>query len=198
MKKRFYSLLFVCLLMFAFTGCSKKEEPVNASGETSQASEAAEADETEEIDGEDGFVTFVDPKGAFSVDFPGTPEENVEKVSLGAEEVEAYAYFLQLSETAYNVMYSDYPEGYAADQEAVLENALASVPAPIEESTDITMGDYIGKEVRYTLQSGSQSVAMYHRIYLVGDRMYQLQAMNSSGERDAQFDVFFDSFVLTQ
>lgn len=202
MKKRFYCLFLACLLMLAFTGCNKKTETATEASETSESAANVETVETTEeakkADPADAFKPFEDPKGAFTAAFPGTPEESVQMVPAAGTSVELYSYYLELSDTAYNVTYSDYPEGSVTDPAAVLESALTGVSYPIEESKDIMLGNYAGKEVKYSGQSGSDTITFYQRVYVVGDRMYQLQAMNTTGERNPEVDVFFDSFALSE
>ncbi|WP_277409573.1 hypothetical protein [Lacrimispora xylanisolvens] len=198
MKKRIYSILLACLLIAALAGCGKKAEAVATettvaqSQETTEESKAAEAS-TEA--GADAFVTFEDPNGLFTASYPGTPKEMKQSVSSEGTAIDMYSYMLEQEDALYNVMYSAIPEG-AAEPSAMLEGAVANIPYTIEDSKDITLGEYQGKELKYSAPLGSDTIVFYHRVYIAGDHVYQLQAVSESGERTPEIDTFFNSFTL--
>ncbi len=198
MKKRIYSILLACLLIAALAGCGKKAEAVATettvaqSQETTEESKAAEAS-TEA--GADAFVTFEDPNGLFTASYPGTPKEMKQSVSSEGTAIDMYSYMLEQEDALYNVMYSAIPEG-AAEPSAMLEGAVANIPYTIEDSKDITLGEYQGKELKYSAPLGSNTIDFYHRVYIAGDHVYQLQAVSESGERTPEIDTFFNSFTL--
>ncbi|MBE5976709.1 MAG: hypothetical protein E7251_19205 [Paenibacillaceae bacterium] len=198
MKKRIYSILLACLLIAALAGCGKKAEAVATettvaqSQETTEESKAAEAS-TEA--GADAFVTFEDPNGLFTASYPGTPKEMKQSVSSEGTAIDMYSYMLEQEDALYNVMYSAIPEG-AAEPSAMLEGAVANIPYTIEDSKDITLGEYQGKELKYSAPLGSNTIVFYHRVYIAGDHVYQLQAVSESGERTPEIDTFFNSFTL--
>ncbi|WP_124065808.1 hypothetical protein [Clostridium sp. E02] len=181
MKKRIYDLIVVCFLMSFIFGCSQI-----GNGETSVAAEP-----------ETPRVTTVED-GKFTICFPGKANESMETLELSEGKTEIHSYFLQLEHTAYNFAYNDYPEGSVKDAFTVLENAITSLPEGVEESKDITLGKYPGKDLKYKVTSGDESITVYQRIYIVGDRMYQIQYMADSDEINPKKDLFFDSFVLTK
>lgn len=198
MKKRIYSILLACLLIAALAGCGKKAEAVATettvaqSQETTEESKAAEAS-TEA--GADAFVTFEDPNGLFTASYPGTPKEMKQSVSSEGTAIDMYSYMFEQEDALYNVMYSAIPEG-AAEPSAMLEGAVANIPYTIEDSKDITLGEYQGKELKYSAPLGSDTIVFYHRVYIAGDHVYQLQAVSESGERTPEIDTFFNSFTL--
>ncbi|MFW6679933.1 hypothetical protein ACOAOT_20055 [Lacrimispora sp. AGF001] len=199
MKKRIYSILLACLLIAALAGCGKKAEAVATettvaqSQETTEESKAAEAS-TEA--GADAFTAFEDPNGLFTASYPGTPKEMKQSVSSEGTAIDLYSYMLEQEDALYNVMYSAIPEGTAAEPSAMLEGAVANIPYTIEDSKDITLGEYQGKELKYSAPLGSDTIVFYHRVYIAGDHVYQLQAVSESGERTPEIDTFFNSFAL--
>jgi hypothetical protein len=209
MKKRIYSILLACLLIAALAGCSKKTEAVVTdttvaqSQETTKESKAAEAS-TEastvaeaSTEAEAGaFITFEDPSGLFTASYPGTPKEMKQSVTSEGTAVDLYSYMLEQEDALYNVMYSTIPEGAAGDPAAMLEGAVANIPYTIDDSKDITLGEYQGKELKYSAPVGSDTITFYHRVYIAGDHIYQLQAVSESGERTPEIDTFFNSFAL--
>ncbi len=199
MKKRIYSTLLVCLLIAALAGCSKKTEAVvtdttvTQSQETTQESKAAEASTQA---GADAFTMFEGPNGLFTASYPGTPKEMKQSVTSEGTAVDLYSYMLEQEDALYNVMYSNIPEGSAGDPAAMLEGAIANIPYTIEDSKDITLGEYQGKELKYSAPVGSDTITFYHRVYIAGDYVYQLQAVSESGERTPEINTFFNSFAL--
>nr|WP_314461002.1 hypothetical protein [uncultured Clostridium sp.] len=212
MKKRIYSILLACLLIAALAGCSKKAETVATdttvaesqakdstvaeSQATTEESKATEA--STEAGAADGFTTFADPNGVFTASYPGTPKETKQSVPSGDTAIDMYSYMLEQEDALYNVMYSDIPEGGAADPAAMLQGAVSNIPYTVDESSDITLGEYIGKELKYSAPLGSDTITFYHRVYIAGNRIYQLQAVSATGERTPEIDTFFNSFALTK
>lgn len=202
MKKRIYSILLVCLLIAALAGCSKKAESsaadTTAAESQTTAEESKAADESTVADAEDAFTPFEDPNGMFTASYPGTPKEMKQSASSEGTAIDLYSYMLEQEDALYNVMYSDIPEGGNADPAAMLQGAVSNIPYTIEDSKDITLGEYMGKELKYSVPSGSDTITFYHRVYIAGDRIYQLQAVSATGERTPEIDKFFESFALTK
>ncbi|GLB28588.1 hypothetical protein LAD12857_05110 [Lacrimispora amygdalina] len=210
MKKRIYSILMACLLIAALAGCSKKAETAatettvaesqakdTTAAESQGTTEESKADEVStEAGAAEGFTTFEDPNGVFTASYPGTPKEMKQSVPSGNTTIDMYSYMLEQEDALYNVMYSAIPEGSAADPAAMLEGAVSNIPYTIDESSDITLGEYNGKELKYSAPLGSDNITFYHRVYIAGDYIYQLQAVSATGERTPEIDTFFNSFAL--
>ena len=202
MKKRIYGILLTCLLIAALAGCSKKTESTAAdttAAETQTATEESKATEESTVaDGADAFTTFEDPNGMFTASYPGTPKEMKQSVSSEGTAIDMYSYMLEQEDALYNVMYSDIPEAGNTDPAAMLQGAVSNIPYTIEDTKDITLGEYMGKELKYSAPLGSDTITFYHRVYIAGDRIYQLQAVSGTGERTPEIDTFFESFALTK
>lgn len=199
MKKRIYSILLACLLIAALAGCGKKAEAVVTETTVSQSQATAEATTEESKAAEasaDAFTAFEDPNGLFTASYPGTPKEMKQSASSEGTSIDLYSYMLEQDDALYNVMYSAIPEGAAGDPAAMLEGAVSNIPYTIEDSKDITLGEYQGKELKYSAPLGSDTIVFYHRVYITGDHIYQLQAVSESGERTPEIDTFFNSFAL--
>lgn len=145
MKKRITGILLACLVVAALAGCGKKAETVTPASTVTETQETAEAvvetEESEETNTTDAFVPFEDPNGMFTLSYPGTPEENRQTVPVAGTSIEMISYFLQMENYAYNLSYSDYPEGVMGDSSVMLDTAIAGLPSEVEESTDINLGD---------------------------------------------------------
>ncbi|MDW2800281.1 hypothetical protein RZO55_22170 [Clostridium boliviensis] len=202
MKKRIYGILLTCLLIAALAGCSKKTESTAADTTAAESQTAAEeskaTEESTVADGADAFTTFEDPNGMFTASYPGTPKEMKQSVSSEGTAIDLYSYMLEQEDALYNVMYSDIPEAGNTDPAAMLQGAVSNIPYTIEDTKDITLGEYMGKELKYSAPLESDTITFYHRVYIAGDRIYQLQAVSSTGERTPEIDTFFESFALTK
>ncbi|PPK83128.1 hypothetical protein BXY41_101190 [Lacrimispora xylanisolvens] len=199
MKKRIYSILLACLLIAALAGCGKKAEAVATETTVAESQVTTEATTEESKAAEasaDAFTAFEDPNGLFTASYPGTPKEMKQSASSEGTTIDLYSYMLEQEDALYNVMYSVIPEGASGDPAAMLEGAVANIPYTIEDSKDITLGEYQGKELKYSAPLGSDTIVFYHRVYITGDYIYQLQAVSESGERTPEIDTFFNSFAL--
>ncbi|MBE5986118.1 MAG: hypothetical protein E7250_00200 [Paenibacillaceae bacterium] len=199
MKKRIYSILLACLLIAALAGCGKKAEAVATETTVAESQVTTEATTEESKAAEasaDAFTVFEDPNGLFTASYPGTPKEMKQSASSEGTTIDLYSYMLEQEDALYNVMYSVIPEGASGDPAAMLEGAVANIPYTIEDSKDITLGEYQGKELKYSAPLGSDTIVFYHRVYITGDYIYQLQAVSESGERTPEIDTFFNSFAL--
>ena len=199
MKKRIYSILLACLLIAALAGCGKKAEAVATETTVAESQVTTEATTEESKAAEasaDAFTVFEDPNGLFTASYPGTPKEMKQSASSEGTTIDLYSYMLEQEDALYNVMYSVIPEGAAGDPAAMLEGAVSNIPYTIEDSQDITLGEYQGKELKYSAPLGSDTIVFYHRVYITGDYIYQLQAVSESGERTPEIDTFFNSFAL--
>ncbi|MDF2885662.1 MAG: hypothetical protein K0R23_47 [Lacrimispora sp.] len=199
MKKRIYSILLACLLIAALAGCSKKAEAVVTDTTVAQSQETTQESKASEASAEaSAFTVFEDPNGVFTASYPGTPKEMKQSVSSGGTSTDLYSYILEEENALYNVMYNDIPEGSATDPATMLEGAVSNIPYTIEDSKDITLGEYPGKELKYSAPMQSDTITIYHRVFISEDRIYQLQAVSESGERTPEIDTFFESFTLTK
>lgn len=189
MEKRIYYLIVICFLMSSGTGCSQ----IN-SGEITNAAES-EPPSVATVEAGNRDVTG---DGMFVIHFPGNAVESKEILELSEGKTEIFSYFLQSEHTAYNFTYNDYPKGSVKDVYALLESVITSLPEGVEESRDITLGTYMGKDLKYKVTSGDESITVYQRIYIVGDRMYQIQYMTDCDEKNPMKDPFFESFSLTK
>ncbi|MCF6278702.1 MAG: hypothetical protein L3J16_08140 [Anaerolineales bacterium] len=152
---------------------------------------------------------FSSDTGKFAVLLPQTPTEEVQTASSASGEITVHMYIVEDVGTAYAVMYNDYPVdlGMASLDEAGVndvldgsrDGALDGVSGEIVNESSIKIGDYIGREISYTIPSSviPDSGVGYLRLYLVGDRLYQVMAIGPASSIDAnKVDLFFESFQL--
>lgn len=151
---------------------------------------------------------FESSHGGFSVLFPGTPQEETQKVKIGEHEVPVV--ILKFSALAgYAVMYLDSPVEHHLNKEATLKllDSAAKQGAQMFQATtleqkEITLDNYPGLSVMLRLPD---NLNMRLRVYAVRGRLYQLmittppeQGATDDQRRfyEATANKFLDSFTL--
>jgi TonB family protein len=151
---------------------------------------------------------FESQRGGFSVLFPGTPEEDTQKVAEDGQEVVVRVLkFKALAE--YTVMYLDIPAGQTVNVEAARKVLDASARQAFEmfqatplEQKEITLDGHPGLSYVVRLPEG---VVMRLRAYAAPGRLYQLMILTPSEQGatddqrrfyEATANKFLDSFTL--
>jgi hypothetical protein len=143
-------------------------------------------------------------EGAFRVQFPGEARYDATEVPTRVGTIRMHRWILEIGNTAYQIIYADYPEAYvrATTPDAMLESALTQMRegirpgAAFESVIPFAVAGGTGRE-HVTDIGGTM---MKGRSMLVGTRLYQVLAGVPSTERaarSAQIDRFLNSFVLT-
>ncbi|QZY55848.1 hypothetical protein [Crassaminicella profunda] len=178
MKKVMSMFVLVCLLSSMLMGCG-----------------GVKAEET--------FVTFNCEDGGFSVDFPEEPKDEVQTLQTPLGNIDLHMYIVEKEDIAYICMYNDYPEELIKQAKAddllvgACNGAVANVNGKNQKVTDVTLGEYPGKDLTYDLEKDGRSVKAHQKIYLVGNRLYQMNiATDKEEENKESINKFFDSFKL--
>lgn len=145
--------------------------------------------------------------GRFSALFPGTPQEEVQKLKVGEREIIIRT--LRLHElAAYSVMYSDYPIAVPSSEAArgildfTAKQAVEMYKAESLDRQEITLEGYPGRFLKQRLPDG---LVMRLKFYLVGQRLYQIMITTPQEEGatddqrrfiEATADKFLGSFTL--
>ncbi len=141
-----------------------------------------------------GWRNYVSPLGKYSVDFPGNPkiEKQMQPTAVGMIDIHAAAVEPRPN-NALMVMYNDYPSSPLFDTSAALNGAGQGwqTQGTVLSQSDIRLDGHRGIEIRF--KANSPSAFRMVRLYMVGNRMYQLiYAGDSIPEADVQ--RFMDSF----
>lgn len=148
-----------------------------------------------------GGKTVTSNSGGFSVWFPGEPEESaiVKKTAIG--DVKATVYQFAKADFAFVVTWNDFPlehvskSGSEALLKAGMEGVARSFGARTSGESALTLGKWPGLEA--TLEGSTEKGKM--RLYLVGNRYYQLGAFFKKGAEDWKgLQRTFDSFRLIE
>lgn len=140
-------------------------------------------------------------EGGFTVSMPGQPVKRQETLSTAVGPLHSSSYTVAPAQgVAYGVDYADYPvavvQRYAP--EAILDSArdalVAKVNGRVRSEQRISLSNSPGRELQLDVATGGFVRA---RIYLVGQRQYQVVAVtpdNKTASQDAT--TFLNSFKL--
>lgn len=146
------------------------------------------------------FTEFVSEEGGFSVSMPGTPTEETQSIPTEAGDIEIHMFSIESGSTAYLVGYSDYPPDVIeiVDSDMLLDSARdgAVGDGALLSEKSITLGDYPGREL--TVETSDEGIMVYARVYLVGNRLYQVVVSTGDDALTEEMRGFLDSFKLLE
>ncbi len=142
---------------------------------------------------------YVSAQGKFSILLPGEPTTGYRPVGADSESSTTYVTNLIVDEKAWTVAYFDLPVA-PTDEPAIQKRfdrtrdhmlKMYSVKLDKEESSTLN-----GLPVRsFTTKPDDQNRVQHTRIYLVGQRVYQVWALARAGDEEAAgVKTYFDSF----
>jgi hypothetical protein len=153
---------------------------------------------------EKGFT--LNPKGGkFSVALPDKPTEKTNKLKTDTGEVEVHMFLLDLKDRVYLVSYNDYPADSVGTKvesvlDGVVEGNAKAIKGKVVSSERIKFGkkEYPGRDIR--IEFGGEKKNIYRaRVYLVGDRLYQVVALGPDEfTKSKEVDEYFKSFAITE
>jgi hypothetical protein len=142
--------------------------------------------------------------GGFSIVPPYALQETSQTVDTEAGPLEIRMFAAEQGQQAWLVGYSDYPEELvqASDPAAMLagvrDGAVSNVNGQLVSDVEATLAGYPGREFSATVTQNGQEMVMRERVYLVGNRLYQILVVVPKGEENSQeVEAFFESFQLT-
>jgi uncharacterized protein YbaP (TraB family) len=148
------------------------------------------------------WITYTNPTAAFSVKLPGQPQVITKEVPTQGKKdkytisLNMYVSSDSVNSKSYLVRYNDYPVGTYLKDKATLFNSIFAdfkdKGKVISGPTDISKGDYDGREYQIILTGGFYTTM---RLYARGNRVYLLlKEITQPDQKDTQKDAFFDSF----
>ena len=140
-------------------------------------------------------------EGGFSVEMPGKPEIQTQARATIFGVIRPVVYLVDHPEAQYLLNYADYPPGLVGEStpDVILDGAVLGLVSDTGGSLQaveaIELQGYPGREVHVTAPDGRSEIRA--RIYLVGERLYQLLVL-ASVEVDVAADTarYFDSLSL--
>ena len=149
---------------------------------------------------------YTSPEGRYRVQFPGKPKITEQTVPTPVGPIiTKVASTKDWSRTERMVMYADFPGGliHTGNKDRMLDGACQGMATEanlvILSKTPIAMNGHPGREVSFETQEGHRAGKMTGRarIYLVGDRLYQVFIAGPTGRITPEtMESFLDSFEL--
>ena len=150
--------------------------------------------------GEKEWRRFEPEIGGFSILFPGTPEKQTETVPTAGGTIETTFFLVEQEDMGYSVNLADYSEMSLSesDVEVVLdgarEGAVRNVGGELLEEAEITLDGHPGRALKIAVDD---EFVVDARFYLVGNRLYVLQAISiGQTSKPSRVEKFLDSFQL--
>lgn len=147
--------------------------------------------------------TVVSQEGGFRATFPAKTQTTSMPVKSGDIDVTMHLVAAEKNGASFVVSYVDYPAGTlgqkSTDQafQDIVDGTVGNVQGTLRSAETIRLGGTAGRAV--LIDVPAQNVAMHERIFLVGDRLYQVMYGGPTGtETGKDAAAFLDSFKLTQ
>lgn len=202
MRKRIAAMILgVFLLNSALVGCGTSTTNPVSNVENLQKEAPIDAS-VDELSDESGKLQ----EEGFAIHFPNEPEYTSEAVPSPLGDIAFHIYMLEEDDIVYMLGFNEYPEEFMssiADKEALfqgaIEGASSGAQVAVVEQKDISLGQHEGKQVKYEGSYDGENVTIYQQVFLVENRMYQLNVTTAS-ENDFHEDIqsFFNSFEIIE
>jgi hypothetical protein len=142
------------------------------------------------------WITHSSTAGRFSILMPATPRTQEQPVDTAAGKLINYVAMAQRGSAAFAISYADYPQNNAEPQgvlDTVRDGAVTGIKGTLVTTKRITHKGFPGREFQASVQG-----ALYtSRIFLVGDRLYQMVVVAPVGQlSDSDISKFLTSFDL--
>ena len=147
------------------------------------------------------FKPLTSQEGGFAVEMPGEPKQETKATETAAGPIQFHMFSVEMSSgsVAYIVSYNDYPRALVAfgtpDSllDGVVEGAVGKGRS-VKSQRNVALAGHPGREFTAVLASGHEYAS---RVFLVKERLYQLNVVSDPGKVDEQDKLrFFDSFKL--
>ncbi len=133
--------------------------------------------------------------GSFQIYLPAKPTYGSEDIETAIGPVKMHTYIVELNEgnTAYGMIYSDYPglDLDLVDPDEMLlgaqEGLLSRFPgATLNTERKIKLGNFPGRDLEFVQRSGGETIYGAWRLYMVRNRMYQVSIISVNNKIDAE------------
>lgn len=150
------------------------------------------------------WVPFQSQDGKFAVQMPTQPSEDTETTSSLVGNVVDSTFSSTSGDESFSVTYTDLPALAVAfgGSGTIYSNAAGSLLKDVlgkqSSFNDATVAGQSGKELDYTApaRSGEPPMVGKARMFLVGNRLYVVNATVPASGSEADMDRFFSSFRL--
>jgi hypothetical protein len=143
----------------------------------------------------------VSEDGRFSAVFPGPPKTSSLPVQSGDVTVTMNMVGVENGPASYIVSTVDYPQGTLSGKpvdaafQSIVDGTVGNVRGTLRSAAPITLGDTTGREV--LIDVTAKNLAVHERIFIIGDRLYQVMYGGPAGTESAPSATrFLNSFKL--
>jgi len=145
-------------------------------------------------------AVFTSAEGGYSINFGGTPSEQVHTEQTPVGQLDIHLAALDMGDQAFLVSWQEQPPKAPKDPNTILdgqlEGMLSGFPgARVVEQKEIKLGDHVGRS--HTIKLAEPDATQFTRVYLVGNRVYQIAAIGAGAGNVTSAMAFLDSFALT-
>jgi hypothetical protein len=149
-----------------------------------------------------GLKQFNSPDNSFTVMLPKAVKEEKQTVNTQIGPIEFLSYNAKAKHQEFGVAYSDYPASYITTTDPVTlldgsrDGAVRNIQGNLLSETIINIKGHPGRELRI---EGPQKMILKSRIYLVGNRLFQIMAISKPDHSfDKKIDEVFNSFKINE
>lgn len=154
--------------------------------------------------GRTAFEDFSSEAGQFSIAVPTTFQETEQSVETPVGPINIHTFTTEDENSAYVVAYSDYPVEIVqqSDPQMLLDSsrdgALTNLNGTIVSEEPIDLNGNPGRSLIIgATNPGGDKAVINSRMYLVGNRLYQLLVVTPEGQAsDRGVNTFLESFTL--
>lgn len=149
------------------------------------------------------WSTFTSAAGKFSVSMPGTPKEQKMEVPSPIGAIQFYLFTGRDRNYEFVASYNDYPASVVSQGnvekmlDGARDGAVGNINGKLQSEKKITLKNFPGREIHVLTPDGK--AALKYRIYLVGNRLYQVGIVSTNPFQETEkTNQFFESFSVTQ
>ena len=146
---------------------------------------------------------YTSKEWGFSATFPGPAKQTAQPVTTAVGNVTMVSVSYRSDNTGYMISIGDFPKGTVTSRPLaqVYENTAngeaKSVKGTIRKKANFTVDGVVGRDV--LIDFASNSKAAHTRIFIVGDRQFQVMFIGPSGSENGKIALdFLNSFHLVR
>ncbi len=145
-------------------------------------------------------TAFRSPTGRFQVMSPVPLTESVTPVATALGPVDMHLFIGGEAGPVYMIAYIDSTNPANASPEALLDGArdgaIANVKGTLSSERNIVLDSHPGREIVLTFTPRTELITSKLRMFMVGNRLYQIQVLRPGNSPVPDADAFLDSFKI--
>ncbi|MBD3673187.1 MAG: hypothetical protein HUJ26_06635 [Planctomycetaceae bacterium] len=154
------------------------------------------------------WTEYSNEEGGFSVEMPSKPEQQSLKQPIVGGQLEYHFAISQLKggDQIFMISYNDYPAKNVEQTDpqiildACVQGAVKSRRGKLVSEEKIKLNGHPGRDISFTGEADGEPLMVWHRCYLVENRLFQVMVMAKKENQPTQKDVqkFLTSFQLLE